>query len=627
MQRNAQGQVFIDRDGEAFRVILEYLRAHRDQEAFVLPQLECTGLRTLWREATFYGLEELAQAASARLLDCILDTLTSAVRSAAVKASRSAPWDDDAQDIQDIHPIVGPSEQAALDLLNEIGGERLVVSALSSLSAHTQAQAAGAAWFLSCQENSSGPLEQEVMPSLIAYLSSKDHLLQENAAGALAAMARHEHIQKALVTLQAPVAMMTLVGHGSELAQGGCAHGLIWLAAGSSRGCFDDMAVLRHLMQLLSAPSPRVQYLSLQVFMVVLTKKKTTSTRESLLNMHGAIRALRGLPILKSHLQDPRLEDLAASCLDSMTDSSEYFDDAGIIELLFEKLKAPACPGSQATASKTARTQRWAASAIARGIADSRCDEIALQADNMQAILQLVHSNSADVWRSAVDAVCDLVSYQAASKQLVDGLVEAARLSLVDDVPPCHTAACCFFRLIRCLEGQPGLRHLVNDDRVISRCRWVLKVHFDNQSVQAAAAAALEALAIHTIKAHSYIWPELSRILQKMLQSSSVEIQIAAARALFYVYAGDAARASDIMPLLRPIVQMLAAPSSDVKHLAIKALHSFACSAHSATLGAPELGVQEVLAAMTRPPGEAPAGNLQREAQKCLDKLKEIQPV
>ncbi|KAL0049535.1 hypothetical protein WJX82_004326 [Trebouxia sp. C0006] len=56
----AEGEVFLDRDGERFKIILEYLRAARDQQAFLVPtNLEGWELANLDAEAQYYGLAAL----------------------------------------------------------------------------------------------------------------------------------------------------------------------------------------------------------------------------------------------------------------------------------------------------------------------------------------------------------------------------------------------------------------------------------------------------------------------------------------------------------------------------------------------------------------------------------------
>lgn len=62
----AEGEVFLDRDGERFKVILEYLRAARDQQAFLVPtNLEEWELANLAAEAQYYGLAALHESLQA----------------------------------------------------------------------------------------------------------------------------------------------------------------------------------------------------------------------------------------------------------------------------------------------------------------------------------------------------------------------------------------------------------------------------------------------------------------------------------------------------------------------------------------------------------------------------------
>ncbi|KAK9842639.1 hypothetical protein WJX84_009543 [Apatococcus fuscideae] len=59
LRRTASGEVFIDRDGEAFGVILQYLRAERESGLFTVPHLLEDKLARLKAEARFYGLSAL----------------------------------------------------------------------------------------------------------------------------------------------------------------------------------------------------------------------------------------------------------------------------------------------------------------------------------------------------------------------------------------------------------------------------------------------------------------------------------------------------------------------------------------------------------------------------------------
>lgn len=62
----AEGEVFLDRDGERFKIILEYLRAARDQQAFLVPRnLERRELASLAAEAQYFGLVALQESLQA----------------------------------------------------------------------------------------------------------------------------------------------------------------------------------------------------------------------------------------------------------------------------------------------------------------------------------------------------------------------------------------------------------------------------------------------------------------------------------------------------------------------------------------------------------------------------------
>lgn len=62
----AEGEVFLDRDGERFKIILLYLRAARDQQAFLVPtNLEEGELANLAAEAQYYGLAALHESLQA----------------------------------------------------------------------------------------------------------------------------------------------------------------------------------------------------------------------------------------------------------------------------------------------------------------------------------------------------------------------------------------------------------------------------------------------------------------------------------------------------------------------------------------------------------------------------------
>ncbi|KAK9865072.1 hypothetical protein WJX84_008962 [Apatococcus fuscideae] len=72
LSRTAAGEVFLDRNGEAFGIVLQYLRARRDSRAFVLPPLDTYKLGQLKVEADFYGLEglkQLSEAGMEKMLD------------------------------------------------------------------------------------------------------------------------------------------------------------------------------------------------------------------------------------------------------------------------------------------------------------------------------------------------------------------------------------------------------------------------------------------------------------------------------------------------------------------------------------------------------------------------------
>lgn len=63
--RTAEGDIFVDRDGELFKHVLQYLRAARDQQPFACgTSLSVDELAAIAAEARFYGLADLESAAA-----------------------------------------------------------------------------------------------------------------------------------------------------------------------------------------------------------------------------------------------------------------------------------------------------------------------------------------------------------------------------------------------------------------------------------------------------------------------------------------------------------------------------------------------------------------------------------
>ena len=162
--------------------------------------------------------------------------------------------------------------------LDEVGGLPSICRMLSSSSSpHLQQNAADATCFLSSRgTGSTAQLQAEglqtALPALILCLSSEDSCLRDNAAGALAAMARHEINHAKLISLQGHFRLLKLLATDScsRVAQHSCLTALVLLAkSGSSSQCFMEASALKELSALLTAPKEQKQVLSLELLTAI----------------------------------------------------------------------------------------------------------------------------------------------------------------------------------------------------------------------------------------------------------------------------------------------------------------------------------------------------------------------
>ncbi|KAK9859310.1 hypothetical protein WJX84_007893 [Apatococcus fuscideae] len=216
LRRTGSGEVFIDRDGEAFGIILQYLRAERDSRLFDVPCLSKDKLAQLKVEADYYGLTALHDIISAGPSQHQMHEETAQFLGQAVRSRRfqfmtktsSDAWPASLLCTQDPKAAAGAernltSDLEILGLLKKLGGLHAVVAALKSPSDHVQEQATGTLWYLSKEPAVQGQLRQlGALPTLIAYLSSANVAAQENAAGIMHELTQLEGSHREIVGLK-----------------------------------------------------------------------------------------------------------------------------------------------------------------------------------------------------------------------------------------------------------------------------------------------------------------------------------------------------------------------------------------------------------------------------------------
>ncbi|KAK9834583.1 hypothetical protein WJX74_005188 [Apatococcus lobatus] len=212
MQRNAQGEVFVDRDGEVCSLGLPSLSDGLGiSESSKAPNTFC--LAFTWgpvapgseEEVLFHDLSELADLASAGLLKHTMKYLAHSARSKLMVSVESSHDNSHAARLQvGERPMQFEAEDNCLEMLDQIGGPRCVIAALSSLSLCTRQMAAGALWFLTSKDCSHIQTQpEEVQPAncpLMTGMSSEHRKLQENATAA-STPTTQQHAAKAIAAL------------------------------------------------------------------------------------------------------------------------------------------------------------------------------------------------------------------------------------------------------------------------------------------------------------------------------------------------------------------------------------------------------------------------------------------
>lgn len=377
-----------------------------------------------------------------------------------------------------------------------------------------------------------------ILPSLIACCSSANQLLRENALGALSNLAAHDALQPRIVELQGQLAMLKVLQDGSGFLHGHCARGLQLLAENQT-SCFMDPAVLGRLVELLTTPVFEAQLSSLSILGRAFSSWALAPSAAQAEAVEHFTK-MRGFQALMLHLTTPCMEEHAACCISKLAQMQSSWPASSMFGMLWHLSKKLSrisswdfreCLDSPSKLISAANTQRYAAEAIARLVADPQiARQVAGNPDAIQAMKILLHSPCAAVWAAAVQAMA-LVTDTQSCKHRVQWHVEDVKVIAVGpEAVTSQDTACQLAHLLgNLVKACPACDMQLGG--ALECLTWMLG--YQSTVVRREAAQAIYALAVadQVIKRKCGAG-DIFRQLTVLSQSSDEQLQMAAKNAL-----------------------------------------------------------------------------------------------
>lgn len=470
------------------------------------------------------------------------------------------------------------------------------------------------------------------MEPLIAYMSSDDQELQENATGALANLAGHPTLQSWFTEPPDPLGLLLKpLLKGSPLAHDNCARALDQLAAchvPNHKLC--QFPVLAALGQLLTNPATNVQLASLRILQKLFDswleddlRCRRVSTCDAQSQAYQAIQQFinrRGLVALRFLLQKPDTEDPAAVCLSCLAPlklSWPAIASSGSFQLLLQRLALPGPPWE----SKAAITRRPVAHAVAILVKDADCAKLALQPANLKVILQLLQAASMLMWESALQMLFALIRTDENRQTFAAaGLLDASLVeSILFDTEACFSSATAVMQAQvildisrmssyqQALADGGGIKHLSR--KLDSPCTEV-----QMRSARTLSELSADDAAIRQRCTEGNIPVKLVRLLHS--GEENVQLQAATALLRLAISQHNEGILADLGSLL-PLIKLLSSTSPELKIRSACAIRNICFSFDANRLQASQLGALPPLIAMST----SKQLDVKKAGQECLDRL------